>query len=176
MNRYRRPESDAGTRPSSRPPFRIALLLLVAGLLAGLALAARLPAPTAAGSPYGLVQMYPNPSPTPADEFGSAVAWMPPGDKLAVAARSDELSGATRVGAIYMLDKNSGSVVGILSRGGPDAKEYLGYSLDVSGTEILAGAPHDSNGAQNAGAAYLFDSLTGSVLMTFTNPIPSAFD
>jgi len=176
MNRYRRPESDAGTRPSSRPPFRIALLLLVAGLLAGLALAARLPAPTAAGSPYGLVQTYPNPSPTPADEFGSAVAWMPPGDKLAVAARSDELSGTTRVGAIYILDKNSGSVVSVLSRGGSTANDYLGYSLAVSGTEILAGAPHDNTGDSDSGAAYLFDSLTGSLLMTFTNPFPSAFD
>jgi hypothetical protein len=45
------------------------------------------------------------------------------------------------------------------------------------GNNILIGAPdEDTAGAADAGAAYLFDGLTGSLLQTFLNPSPAALD
>jgi hypothetical protein len=52
------------------------------------------------------------------------------------------------------------------------AGEYadVGLSLDVYGTNILAGAPGDGPGWIYPGSVYLFDTQTGGVIRKFNNP------
>jgi hypothetical protein len=58
----------------------------------------------------------------------------------------------------------------------PIADDFFGYSVAAVGSDrVLIGAHHDDTGAGNAGAAYLF-SANGTLLTTFTNPFPAAFD
>ncbi len=163
---------DGSARPSSSLA-RAIVLVVAAGLLAVFGLTAQPPEPTRASpSSYSLVKLYNNPAPAPFEEFGNAVAWLPSGNEIVVAARSQTVTVDTtgQLGAVYVLSTTTGAVDHVLTRGGPTASDYLGFSLAVSGTQILAGAPHDNNGSFRAGAAYLFDSLTGGVLMTFTDP------
>ena len=54
--------------------------------------------------------------------------------------------------------------------------DYFGYSVSLSGTTALIGAPSDSTGATGAGSAYLFDTTTGNLLKTFNNPTPQIND
>jgi len=58
----------------------------------------------------------------------------------------------------------------------PAASDSFGYSVAAVGSErVLIGAPDDDTGAAEAGAAYLF-STDGTLLTTFINPIPAAYD
>ena len=56
----------------------------------------------------------------------------------------------------------------------PEYYDEFGWSVAVMGTDrVLVGAPEGILGASGAGAAYLF-STNGTLLTTFTNPIPNA--
>ncbi len=58
----------------------------------------------------------------------------------------------------------------------PVADDFFGYSLAAVGSDrVLIGAYQDDTGAGNAGAAYLFNA-NGTLLTTFANPFPAAFD
>ena len=58
----------------------------------------------------------------------------------------------------------------------PVTDDFFGYSVAAVGSDrVLIGTPQDDTGAGNAGAAYLF-SANGTLLTTFTNPFPAAFD
>jgi hypothetical protein len=54
--------------------------------------------------------------------------------------------------------------------------DYFGYSVSLSGTSALIGAPSDNTGATVAGSAYLFDTTTGNLLKTFNNPTAEEYD
>ena len=171
------PHLYAGARRAALHLARAGVLALAAGVLALLGWSAQRPVSIRASGPYGLVKTYLNPLPDANDEFGNAVAWLPSGDKIAVGARSDLLGGVSAVGAVYILDRDTGNVTQVLSRTGPEANDYLGFSLAVSGTQVLAGAPHDNVASQNkSGAAYLFDAANGSLVQTFNNPSANVND
>jgi hypothetical protein len=58
----------------------------------------------------------------------------------------------------------------------PASGENFGFAVAAMGSDrVLIGAYLDDTGAADAGAAYLF-STTGTLLTTFTNPTPAAFD
>ena len=58
----------------------------------------------------------------------------------------------------------------------PAAGDYFGHAGATVGTNrVLIGAYQDDTGANNAGAAYLFDT-SGALLTTFTNPTPAIAD
>ena len=57
------------------------------------------------------------------------------------------------------------------------ASDSFGFSVALSATQALIGTTGDDTGAMNAGAAYLFDTATGALLLyTFTNPTPGLND
>ena len=45
----------------------------------------------------------------------------------------------------------------------PAADDRFGYSVGVSGTHVLVGAPGDDTGANDAGSAYLYNFASGSI-------------
>ncbi len=54
--------------------------------------------------------------------------------------------------------------------------DRFGRSVAAVGNKILVGASWDDTGAEDAGAAYLFDAATGDLLQTFRNPTPEDQD
>ncbi len=58
----------------------------------------------------------------------------------------------------------------------PASGDEFGFSVSVSGNNVLVGAPKDDTGFQDAGSAYLFDATTGNLLQTINNPTPAFGD
>jgi hypothetical protein len=109
--------------------------------------------------------------PTPAfNQFGSSVAIS--GNKVLVGA-SDDNTGATAAGAAYLFDGTTGSLLQTFLNPTPANFDLFGYSVAISGNNVLIGTPNDSAGANDAGSAYLFDATSGSLLETFLNPTPA---
>ena len=55
------------------------------------------------------------------------------------------------------------------------ADDWFGC-VAAMGNNVLIGASRDDTGAEEAGAAYLFDGTSGALLNTFLNPTPEAAD
>ena len=58
----------------------------------------------------------------------------------------------------------------------PESNDLFGSAIDISGNNIVVGAPLDDTAAVNSGAAYLFDATTGNLLQTFLAPDASSGD
>jgi hypothetical protein len=92
-----------------------------------------------------------------ANYFGQAFAI--DGDLLAVGAREASESGVSGVGAVYLFDLNgtTPTQVARITASDGTSSDKLGYSVDVSGNLIAAGAGYeDVSGKSDVGAAYLF--------------------
>lgn len=63
--------------------------------------------------------------------------------------------------------------------GGGQTGEQLGYSVAISGTRMVVGAPYDNTGASDAGRAYVYDLSSATPLVpvvTLSNPSPASQD
>ena len=99
-----------------------------------------------------------------ASYFGQAFAI--DGDLLAVGAR-DAVESGSDVGAVYLFDLNgtSPTQVGRITASDGTSGDRLGWSVDVSGNLIAAGARYeDLSGNSNVGAAYLFRRETNGTV------------
>ncbi len=52
----------------------------------------------------------------------------------------------------------------------------FGFAMGISGTDILIGAPQEDLYGADAGAAYLFDAVSGALVQTLSAPAPAAAD
>jgi hypothetical protein len=136
-------------------------------------------APTGVGAAYlftingTLLTTFANPTPAAGDGFGSAVAAVG-SDRVLIGAYSDN-TGAVNAGAAYLFSTN-GTLLTTFTNPTPAASDFFGRSVAAVGSHrVLIGAYFDDTGATDAGAAYLF-STNGTLLTTFTNPTPAAFD
>src|SRR5262249_45555913 len=120
-----------------------------------------------------LLHTLPNPTPAALDHFGQSVAVS--GNLVVVGAPFDN-TGAPGTGAVYLFDAASGSLLDTFTNPTPEAFDEFGRSVAVSGNLVVVGAPFDNTGAQGAGAVYLFDANSRTLLHTFANPTPEAFD
>ena len=114
-----------------------------------------------------------NPTPATRDYFGYSVAVS--GSTVVVGAYQDD-TGATDAGSAYIFDAATGSLLRTLSNPTPATKDYFGYSVAVSGTTVVAGAPNDDGGATDAGSAYIFDAATGNLVRSLRNPATQPYD
>ncbi len=119
------------------------------------------------------------PSPSANDEFGNAVAVS--GTRLIVGAMLDD-TGATDAGSAYVYDLASTTPTipaFILNNPDPAADDRFGFSVAISGTLAVVGAPQDDAGASNAGRVYLYELVGGVAaipLGVLVNPDPAADD
>jgi hypothetical protein len=122
-----------------------------------------------------LLRTFLNPGTVPIllDNFGHAVALS--GNRGLISANLDD-TGATNAGAVYLFDMDTGALLRTLLNPTPASGDQFGYQIALFGNMALIGAPFDDTGATDAGAAYLFDTTTGALLRTFTNPTPAAAD
>lgn len=106
-----------------------------------------------------------NPTPVMNDRFGSAVAGV--GNNVIVGVPG--AMGGT--GIAYLFDGSTGELVQTFSNPNPTISDLFGSAVAGLGNNVLVGAPGDSTlGPFFSGAAYLFDSSTGTNLQTFFSP------
>lgn len=75
---------------------------------------------------------------------------------------------AGEAGLAYVYDVNTGALLNTLVPENGVFGDGFGSSASISGTTALIGAPGDSEDGQFAGAAYLFDIVTGNQLHKLT--------
>jgi hypothetical protein len=114
-----------------------------------------------------------NPSPVANDFFGMSVAVS--GNNVVVGAYYDDTS-STDSGEAYIFDATTGSLVRTLSNPTPAGDDRFGYSVAVSGDTVLVGAPRDDTAMADGGAVHIFDTVSGNLLNTLTNPTSSGND
>ena len=107
------------------------------------------------------------------DGFGWSVAAN--ADIIAVGARQEDANGVNNSGAAYVFDAQSGALKHTLLSPTLDENAYFGGSVSVTPSgQVLVGASGASvDGFVEAGRAYLFDSVTGNLLLDIANPDPA---
>jgi len=111
--------------------------------------------------------------PVAGDEFGFFVATV--GSNVLVGAPSDD-NGAEDAGAVYVFDGATAELQRTLQKPSPATGDSFGASIAALGTDVLVGAPFDSEQVPNGGAVFLFDGATGELKRTFRKPNPAAGD
>jgi len=145
--------------------------------LGGLALSLGL-APVAAQRPDTLRLTLHNPGTTPQLGARQGFSVALDGDWVVVGAPYDDLGG-TDAGTVKVYNAITGALTHVLANPNPASNDAFGYSVAISGTRVVVGAPFDDTGASDAGSAYVYD-LAGAAptipVATFNNPTPGSDD
>lgn len=124
----------------------------------------------ARATPYTYERTLLRPTPSSGTEFGRALAVV--GTHVAVGASSDDLDGSN-AGAVYLYDAESGAFERTLHNPDPVGGHYFGESIAAVGSDrLLVSSENDDTAGGNAGAAFLFDVETGTIVRSFLNPVP----
>ena len=124
-------------------------------------------------TPSNLLYTLANPTPVAKDWFGSSIAIS--GNTVVIGAPYDD-TGTTDVGTVYIFDATTGDLLRTLANPSPATGDCFGYSVAISGNNVVVGTPYDDTGATNAGTTYIFDATTGNLLRTLANPSPASGD
>ncbi len=131
------------------------------------------------GTPQTPVHTLNSPAATANDFFGWTVAIS--GMRAVVGAYGDD-TGASNTGRAFIYDLASGTPsapVHSLSNPAPASSDNFGYSVFISGTNVVVGAYRDDAGATDAGSAYVYDLTSGTPDLpahTLNNPGPILTD
>lgn len=88
-----------------------------------------------------------------------------------VGAYGETASGDGSAGHVYTFNATTGTLIKTLKSPNPESDGDFGYSVAISGTTIVVGAPEESvSGLAAAGHVYTFSSVTGKLIKTFTSP------
>ena len=99
------------------------------------------------------------------DQFGGSVSMSSDGTKVIVGVKYED-TGASNAGSAYIfaLSGGSWSQEAKIQASDPEASDYFGYSVSMSGdgTKVIVGAYGEDTGGSQAGAAYIFALSGGS--------------
>jgi len=101
-----------------------------------------------------LKQVFVKPVSLVSDEFGFDVEALGT-DKLVVSARRDDTGGAN-VGAVYVFDVATGSMLQTFQKPVPVSDDHFGQALATIGSRVFVGAPLDDSVKLDAGAVFGF--------------------
>jgi hypothetical protein len=119
-----------------------------------------------------LLTTFTNPAPSTDGGFGISIGALGT-DRVIIGAAYNN-TGATAAGVAYLFTTN-GALVTTLTNPIPAANDNFGSSVAAVGTDrVLIGAIA-YGGGPTGGAAYLF-MTNGTLLTSFTNPTPAAYD
>ncbi|MBI1784800.1 FG-GAP repeat protein [Candidatus Sumerlaeota bacterium] len=122
-----------------------------------------------------LIQTLNNPSPSPNDFFGDAVAVS--GNLAVVGADADDPGGVSEAGSARVFNAVSGALIMTLDNPDPTPSDFFGGSVGISaGYAIVGAARDDPGGIFDAGSAYVFNASTGVLVATLLKPNPVAAD
>ena len=114
-----------------------------------------------------------NPSPSSGDRFGDAIAVS--GNTLVVGVPSDNGTGPDS-GRAYVFDITTGDLNYALDNPTPASSDFFGTAVAVAGDYVVVTADLDDTASLNAGAAYVFDKQTGTLLWELSSPQASSSD
>ena len=120
-----------------------------------------------------------SPAPQEHGYFGTSVALN--GNRLVVGEYRKDLAVAD-AGVAHVYDIGSGTPgtpTHTLAKVAPEAADYFGNSVAVSGNTVLAGAFFDDSGDSESGSSYLFDLGSGTPLvpsMALNSPVTNSAD
>jgi len=115
-----------------------------------------------------------NPGPQTGGLFGSSVAIS--GLTAVVGTRYYTVSGTTYAGRAYLFNASTGALLSTLSSPHPQKDGHFGWSVAISGTTVVVGAPFEkSKGVSLAGRAYVFDATTSALISTLNSPAPQTY-
>jgi hypothetical protein len=104
--------------------------------------------------------------------FGSSVATQNP--TVVVGAPSENSSGVQGAGNAYVGSLSTG-FIGTLSDPAPTFQGRFGYSVAISNSMIVVGAPNQTfDSTPSAGMAYEFDAVTGHIVRALGSPYPES--
>jgi sulfur relay (sulfurtransferase) DsrC/TusE family protein len=109
-------------------------------------------------------------------QLGTSVAVE--GDYTVVGALGDDIGGADS-GVVKVFHSTTGELLWLITNPSPAGNDQFGYSVAISGTQIVVGATRDDTGAADAGSVYIYDLSTGTPTVpvtTLNNPLPEATD
>jgi hypothetical protein len=105
-------------------------------------------------------------------EFGYSVAINENDPIVFVGAPEETANAHVSAGNAYFLNTTTGLITTLTSPNG-QAGGGFGFSVSISGTTVVVGAPGETANAQaRAGHAYVFDATDGSLITTLTSPTP----
>ena len=97
------------------------------------------------------------------DYFGWSVGIS--GKVAIVGAYGDDDGGKNKSGSAYLFDVTTGDQVDKLNPDDPNASDYFGKSVAISGGVAVVGAEWDDDAGSKSGSAYLFEVASGAQLM-----------
>jgi len=120
-----------------------------------------------------LFQTFDDPTPTTSDQFGRSVAIF--GNNVLIGASADDTNG-TDVGQAHLFNATTGALLQTFDDPTPTSLGDFGFSVAISGNNVLIGARGDNTNGAIVGQAYLFDATTGALLRTFDDPTVTGGD
>jgi hypothetical protein len=114
-----------------------------------------------------------NPTPATREEFGSSLAISD--NIIVVSAREADVSGMSR-GIAYTFNANNGQLIATLPSPIQTGTNNFGYSLGVSGNNVVIGDYVDDSLRGDSGIAHVFNATTGSLVASIANPTPKTND
>ena len=87
-------------------------------------------------------------------------------EDLVVVGEFPNVGGHNGRGVVEVFDLANDERIGVLL---PDSakSQFFGTPLDLSGDNVIIGAHHDADSAQNSGSAYVFNARTGTLVQKF---------
>lgn len=119
------------------------------------------------------IRDFSSPFPMPGGNFGLATALS--SGRALIGARYDKSEGGA-IGAAHLFDVSTGTLLHTFANPNLGSNDHFGSAVALSGNRALVGAFADNANGTNAGTAYLFDTVTGSLLKTFVDPEPMDHD
>lgn len=116
-----------------------------------------------------------NSVPNASARFGTSLVVME--NRVAVGVPGSSEAGAN-TGSVHLLDaQNGGALLGSIPNPTPESGDGFGSVVAAAGNYLLlVGASGDDASGTNSGAAYLFNSVSESLILTIENPTPAASD
>ncbi len=74
------------------------------------------------------------------------------------------------------LYNHTGTLLHTFANPNPGGGDGFGFAMGISGNDILIGAPQEDLFGTDAGAAYLFDAVSGTLVQTLSSPTPGTND
>lgn len=106
--------------------------------------------------------------------FGHAVATN--GSAIVVGAPCQIDKGFSQSGLVYVFNTTTGALVRTLSSPNAQYEGYFGYSVAMSGSLVIVGAPSEAAGGyEYSGRAYVFNAQDGALVGILNTPDPALY-
>ncbi len=126
------------------------------------------------GATGAVHRVYENPEPGTNDLFGTHLAV--DGNHLLIGAAWDSYDDILRPGSAYLYDATTGSLLRTFRDPTPATNDHFGEWVALAGGRAIIAAHIDEAEGFRSGAAYVYDTATGSLLHTLAPPAPADGD